>query len=73
MGSTLKYKYEMFIRDFDGYPNNGASNYFIYTFLKPLTLNTATHGFRIRASTGVASDNSMFMNSIRFSYVLVDI
>ena len=73
MGSTSRYKYEVFIRDFDGYPNNGASNYYIYTFMKPLTSNTTTHGFKIRTSTVLTSDSSMFMNSIRFSYILVDI
>ena len=72
MGSTSKYKYEWFIRDFDGYPNNGASNYGFYTNYKPIILNTTIHGFQILAATGNTSD-CMFMNSIRFSYVLVDI
>lgn len=71
-GNTSKYKYEVFIRDFDGFPNNGASNYGFYTSNKPITLSTTIHGFQIIASTGNTSD-CMFMSTIRFSYVLVDV
>jgi hypothetical protein len=70
--SISKYMSEVFIRDFNGYPGNGSTYYGFWIQNKPIVLNTDIHGFKIAATTVNITD-FMFMNSIRFTYVLIDI
>ena len=74
-GSISNYRYEAFIRDFDGYPTNGAINFGFYLDINPIILNSNIHTLYLGASTGniTITTDYVYLNSFRFTYVLVDI
>ncbi len=61
--SISRYKSEVFVRDFNGYPTTGSACV-LGVSVKAITLNTNIHGIQV--------SGTMFMNSIRFTYILFD-